>query len=87
MTLEEQYKKETGDESRYGEEIGIWGAAAGEYSKRYVAWLESTLARVTAERDELIDLINLAVDAIDSKQYPNTLGVMTATISRIEEGK
>ena len=55
MTLEEQYKEETGNESKYGEEIGIWGAAAGEYSKYYVAWLESTLdlehrRRVAAER-------------------------------------
>ena len=54
MTLEEQYKEETGNESKYGEEIGIWGAAAGEYSKYYVAWLESTLdiehrRRVAAE--------------------------------------
>ena len=54
MTLEEQYKEETGNESKYGEEIGIWGAAAGEYRKYYVAWLESTLdlehrRRVAAE--------------------------------------
>jgi len=54
MTLEEQYKEETGNESKYGEEIGIWGAAAGEYSKYYVAWLEATLdlehrRRVAAE--------------------------------------
>jgi len=47
----------------------------------------STLARVTAERDKLIGLINMAIDAIDHNQYPNTLAVMNDAISRIEEGR
>ncbi len=69
MTLEEQYKEETGNESKYGEEIGIWGAAAGEYSKYYVAWLESTLdlehrRRVAAEKT-ILEMRSLWVKDID----------------------
>ena len=53
----------------YGEEIGIWGAAAGEYSKYYVAWLESTLdlehrRRVAAEKT-ILEMRSLWVKDID----------------------
>ena len=79
MTLEEQYKEETGNESKYGEEIGIWGAAAGEYSKYYVAWLESTLTRVTEERDALIYAIESSLDVYTRPE-------IIAALDKIKEG-
>lgn len=82
MTLEEQYRRDT------GKNAFVARGECGSESYKYIMWLESTLARVTGERDELIKVINYAVETI----YDSAIGsgcvardLLEAAISRIKE--
>jgi len=87
MTLEEQYKKETGQQTiAYQDNNG-----ACHWTDHYVVWLKSALTRVTEERNELKEHIKSLLGFLDGHELPlgfNSLaGQANSAISRIEEGE